>query len=793
MFSFINILGLALSMVACLLIFKYVSFEKSYDDYHSDAERVFRIYRHAQDIRNVDDDVASIFPGIAPLLKDGMPEFEKVARFIGSDKIFQSFAFTNFPKEGEPVTFNIPRAYFADDDALEIFHLEWVEGGTTPSLKNTHELVISESFAKRFFGEASALGKFLRFKNQSADFKITGVFKDQPANTHFKFDVLCSFASLPKEWNLDNDFGWGNFYTYAKVASTTELADLDERMTQFIGKRETWYAEEGISFKLQPVQSIHLTSHQSFEIEANGDQRTVAFLSVVGVFIMIIAWVNYINLSTSRLIDRAREVGIRKVLGGYKRQLIAQFLTESVLVNGLAILLSLTLLQASLGFFEQLLDIPIRFFDTAVLSQTLAFIGLFALGSVVFGFYPALLFSRLKIVSVLKGKSKASKSGLMLRRGLTLFQFVIALVLIIGALSVKNQVDFMQHQSLGFSTDQTLIIKKPFIDEEDRETSHSTFKAELKKLKGIQGVSASSEIPGYEITRMRGVSRDRTDEGPRVYAKDIAIDENFVGVFDMSLAYGQAYSKDMGTNVLMLNESAAKLLLKEGEGLEDLIGKMIYYDRGPETKIPVTLVGIVKDFRQQSLKQELEPQIYTFFDRIKFYSVKLNTSEISQTLTGIQSAFNSSFESSHFDYFFMDDYFNRQYQSDILFGKIFTFFSLFAIVITVLGLFGLSLYNIGQRSKEVSIRKVLGATVTNISLLLTREYMWLILISTIIAIPFAYLLLDNWLSNFDSRMAIRAWLFITPVLIVTALTLFTVGYQVLKTAYTNPSESLRYE
>ncbi len=787
-FSIINVLGLALSMVACLLIYKYVSFEKSYDTYHDDAENIFRIYRIAEG-EDPNDGVASVFAGMKPVMDASLPELVNTSRFIDYGKIYQSFAFTHYGSDGSNITFNVPKGYFADDDALTMLKFDWLEGANSNSLAQPYEIVISESFAKKFFGDNSALGKVLRFKNSGSDFKITGVFKDMPANTHIKFDVLCSFNSLPKEWNLETSFNWGNFYTYVKAVEGVDVESLEKKINDLFAATEgAWFREEGVTMKLQDVESIHLNSHHSYELEANGNHDAVVFLSIIGVFIMIIAWVNYINLSTSKLVDRAKEVGIRKVMGGYKRQLIVQFLTESLLVNILAMIVSLTLLQLSRSFFETLIGIPLFFFNGESLQTTFVFIGLFTLGSIIFGLYPSVLFSKQKTSVVLRGKSKVSKSGLVLRRALTAFQYTIAIVLILGTIAVKQQLRYMQNESTGMDIDRTLIVKKPFVDISKRESSKTAFINSLNQLSEVKEVSSSSEIPGYEISRMRWIALGPGSEDKALYAKDIAIDESFIDLYNIEVLYGRSFAKGFADSTsVVLSASAAQELLG-ADNLGDWINKTIYYETAP-----YKLIGIVDDISQESLRINTKPHIYTKVSRDKFYSIKLNTSDLSLAVNKVEEVFNANFAASHFDYFFLDTYFDRQYQTDRLFGQIFSFFSLLAIVITSLGLFGLSIYNIAQRAKEVSIRKVLGASINSIFYLLTREYMLLILVASMIALPVGYYFINEWLNGFANRMELNQWLFMVPILLIFMLTMITVCYQVLKAAFSNPADTLRYE
>lgn len=787
-FSVVNVLGLSLSMVACLLIYKYVSFEKSYDNFNDGAENIYRIYRIEKG-EDPDDGVASVFSGMKIPMEENLPEITHVSRFIGYDKIFQSFAFTYSNGEGVDRTFNAPEGYFTDPEAFNILTLDWKEGNGSSSLSNPYELVISESFANKFFGDKTALGEVLHFKNMDVDFKVTGVFKDLPANSHIKFQVLCSMRSLPSEWNIDQVYNWGNFYTYVKTVDGTSPKLLEAKINKlFAGIEGAWFDEEGVTMKLQQLESIHLNSHHSYEIAANGNIETVNFLSIIGIFIMIIAWVNYINLSSSKLVDRAKEVGIRKVMGSYKRQLISQFLIESLLINILALVASLTILQLTKGYFESLIGIPISFFQPDTWITTFISAGIFTLGSLVFGFYPALLFSNQKISIVLRGKSRASKSGLLLRQVLTVFQYTIAMVLILGTIAVKQQLSFMQNQSLGMDIDRTLVVKKPFMEVESRASSKELFMNSVSQMSEVKEISASSEIPGYEISRMRWIALGPDADDKALYAKDIAIDESFVDLYGIEVLYGRSFSNDFQDSAsVVLSLSTAQELLGP-DNLADWIGKTIYYETAP-----YRLIGILDNISQESLKVNTKPHIYTKTDRDKFYSIKLNTADMSVAVGQIEAAFNNSFTSSHFEYFFLDTYYDRQYKADRLFGQIFSFFSLLAIVITSLGLFGLSLYNIGQRAREISIRKILGAPLNSIFYLLTREYLVLMGVAAAFGLPIGYYFVNQWLSGFASQMQITILLFLFPLILILILTLSTICYQVLKAIFSNPADTLRYE
>lgn len=703
-FSIVNVLGLALSMVACLLIFTYVTYERSYDQHIENADQVFRIYRIEKG-EAPDDGAASVFPSMSPVIKSNLPEVEEITRVISYDKIYSSFAFSYYPLNDKVRTFNISEAYFVDNDALKIFSMNWLEGSGQASLDNPNELVISQTYKELFFGNTPAIGEVLRFKNTATDFIITGVFEDIPDNTHFNYDVLLSISSLPAEWNLDNSYGWGDFFTYLKLNSSATPERTEYKINEaFVEEENAWFKDEGVSFKLQNIRDIHLTSHHSFEIQTNGNEATVVFLSIVGVFIMIIAWVNYINLSTAKLIDRTKEVGIRKVLGGVRSQLIGQFLIEGIVLNVLSILVALTILQFSSGQFSDLLGIEVDLFALNTYQDTLLRIGLFTLGSLLFALYPAWMFSKQKIVAALKGTKGRHHSGIGLRRALSVFQNIIALILILGTLAVKGQLEFMQNQSIGMNIDQTLIVKKPFVASEKRIETRLSFLNDLKSISQVKQVARSSEIPGHEIGRMRFVALGPGKDDKALFAKDIAIDEDFIGLYDIEVLHGRSFDEKLNDeSSIILSLKAAKSLL-EGD-LANWIDRTIYYDTEP-----YKLVGIVNDISQESLKSDINAHIYTYHNRVVYYSIKLETSNLTQAIANVEAAFHDNYNESYFEYFFLDDYFNRQYKSDRLFGRIFSFFSVLAIVITTLGLFGLSLYNISKRAKEVSVRKVLVST-----------------------------------------------------------------------------------
>ncbi len=787
-YALVNVLGLSFALFASLLIYKYVRFERSYDQAHVDSSNTYRLYRTTRDNDRYDaESIVTIFPGIAKDVERKIPESIAVTRLIESDKIFQSFAMTYFPSKGDSRTFNVSKGYFADQGALEIFGFEWTENSFNPSIDQPNEVVLSASLANKLFQNEEPVGKIIRFKNMKKDLLVTGVFEDFEANNHFEFEMLFSMSSLPTEWELDTNYGWGNFYTYVRFNEGADLDRIETKTNLILENKEPWYSEENIVFKYQPIQDIHLKSAMTYELEANGNENTLKLLEVIGVLILVIAWFNYLNLSSAKLIDRTKEAGIRKALGGDTKELMNQLTVESLLVSLLSIAIALTFLQAFIRPIQSLLGVSISFLSANQWVDTTVFLACFLAISWLIALYPARLFAKVKATDGINGKFKSGKNGLYLRRALTSLQFVIAIVLMISTFTVYRQLDFIQNQSLGMSIDQVLVVKKPFLDSIDRATGQTAFVNSVNQLPSVRAISGASEIPGYEISYMRWIAKGPYENSEALYAKDVATDDQYDDVFRLELAYGSWYEEGMPSNTVVLNESAYKGLYGNDDPL-DWVNQTIYYET-----VPYKLIGIVKDYQQQSFKYQPEPHIYTFRDRIKYYSVSVQGSDIQRTIEGVESSFNSNFPNSDFEYFFMDDYFNRQYTSDRLFGSIFAFFSSFAIVVVGLGLFGLTLYTLNRRTREVSIRKVLGANINGICMLLSREYVALLVLASVVAIPLAYLFADNWLNGFTEQASFGIVHYSLPVIFLAVITLLTVGYQLIKLAKSNPVKYLRQD
>jgi len=541
------------------------------------------------------------------------------------------------------------------------------------------------------------------------------------------------------------------------------------------------------------LTDIHLTSHVMQEYELNGSRDSVNFLLIIALFIIIIAWVNYINLSTARAMDRAKEVALRKVVGGIRGQLTAQFFLETLLLNLAAIIIALGLVEVTLPLFSRMTGTPFSFSIWREGWFWAVMPALFTAGVFLSGFYPVAVISSFKPASVLKGKLAASAGGIKLRKILVVFQFVMALVLIAGTFTVYRQIEFMRSRDLGFSMEQTLVVRAPCVRDEGFKGKIVTFKETLLSDSKVNKFCVATEVPGRQILWDAGAIHKEGDPSDRGKNYQIVgIDYDFVDFFDLEILHGRNFSKEFPTDdkALILNETAVKWMGFESP--EAAVGQRVNYwgELYP-------IVGVLKDFHQQSLKMAFEPHIFWLLPYGRGYrgvfAVKIDPRDAEETVRRVRSRYEAFFPGNPFDSFFLDDYYDQQYKADELFGKVIGIFSFLAIFVTGLGIFGLSSFVSVQRTKEIGIRKVLGANVSQILFLLITDFLVLIAVSFIIAFPLSYLGINGWLNAFAYRMSLNPVLFLLPLLVVTAITLVTIGAHVVKAALKNPADSLKYE
>jgi putative ABC transport system permease protein len=786
-YSLINILGVAIGTAAFFMILQYVMHERSYDKFNDNSDRIYRLRYERLSENGESVRFASCCPPAALKIRDQYSEVENVAR------IFRYRATIAF---GETV-FTEDRMYFAEHEILDILKFDFIDLDAPEALRQPNNAFISRSTSNRYFGNINCIGKTISF-NGKVDYRVSGVYEDNPSNSHLKIDILLSYPSLIDIYGDDIEESWGDtgFFTYLRIREGANPRELEKSFAE-IGIRE-WgevldYYKITMEFPMQPLEEIHLTSNYMQEYEVNGDEDSVNFLFIISIFILLMAWVNYVNLTTARSLQRAKEIGIRKVIGASRNQVSLQIFFETVLVNFIAILLAIGIIVLTKNYFSNFTGIPT---DLNIWNQSwfwkvlpLLFVG----GIVLSGFYPVLVLSSFKPIEIVKGKFESSKSGLRLRKALVVFQFVIALVLFAGTITVYKQISYMKQQNLGFDIEQTLVLKTPRVRDETFPTKLESFKQLMIGNSDIKNVCVSTEVPGRQILwDAGGILKAGEDMSQAKNYQIVGVDYDFVDFYELEIVTGRNYSREFPSDpgALMLNETAAQWLGFESP--ESAVkGEVQYWGE----IYPV--IGVLKDFHQQSLKQEFEPHIFRFMPTGRgtrgTISIKVNTENISSTLNFVENNWNDFFPGNPFDYFFLDEYFNQQYKADEQFGDVFGLFAFLAIIITALGIFGLSAFAVSQRVKEIGIRKVLGSSISQVLYLLVKDVLILLTAAIVITIPLVYYGIEKWLEDFAFRMSLNAWIFILPFILVGLITLLTVSYQTVKAAIANPVESLRDE
>ncbi len=804
-FSALNILGLGIGMAVFLLIAQYVMFERSYENFVRDKDNIYRVsletYRNNEPILNS----AENFPGVGPALKNELPEVKSFARLYNAG-YKNNVVIANPDAKPDPVSLKHRKFLYADSSFLPMMGYPMVKGNAATALGEPFTAVVSEKYARMYFGKEDPVGKTLRL--QDDDFtdelvKVTGVFKDLPANTHLKFDILFSYKTLLGRFEqapVRYGTGWRrkDMYIFIQLQPGTDPKKVESKFAGIVAKYqpELKESQQKNILALQPLAGIHLNSDLAEEPEPNGNSRTVFFLGLIGLFVLLIAWINYVNLSTARALERAKEVGIRKVIGAFKSQLVSQFLVEAALVNLVSVLISWGLVFLCLSYFNTLSGLSL---DVSYLLKPWFILLLFVLwvgGTFLSGFYPALVLSSFKPVLVLKGKLKHNSRGILLRKGLVVMQFMASIALIASTFIIYRQLNYMMNRGLGMNINQVLIIERPGIADTSRDRFNAAidvFRAELKKDPSVEAVTASLTVPGKQREYKATVKKYGDSGGDSAIVRINSMDYDFLEVFKMKLIAGRTFSKDFpkdpDTSVI-LTESAVRLL--GYKNAEDAVGKTLAI---PQFRgwSPI-IAGVVNDYHQVSLKKPLDPALFycTPYNG-EFYSVRIRTNDIKNTVANVRKSWTTAFPGNPFEYFFLDDYFNFQYQNEQKFSKLFSSFALLAIIIGCMGLFGLSAYTASQRIKEIGIRKVLGASVKDITTMLSKDFLKLVCIAILIATPLAWWVMDTWLQDFAYRVTIGWWVFVVAGAVALLIAMLTVSFQAIKAAIANPVKSLRTE
>jgi len=795
-YSALNILGLAIGITCCLLIFHYVAYERSYDRFQENAGNIFRLRLDAYQQGKLAFQSATVYPAIAPAMKKEFPEIASYGRLIDAN-----FLVAN-PERN--VKFNETKGYYADPSMIGMLDLQLIKGNPSTALDGPDKVILSEDMARKYFGNENPMGKRLKaWANQIDYLEVTGVFKNYPSNSHLILHQLVSYSTLGKDirvaWHdssnaTETSWGWYDYYDYVQLKPGADWRALQAKLPAFcdrhMNNRE--YAKKNNSKNelfLTPISDIHLYSNYNQEAEVNGNGKAVRFLFLIAFLIIAIAWVNYTNLATSRSLERAKEVGIRKVMGAIRGDLVLQFLTESFLLNTLSLILA-TMLAFALGpSFDNLIGTDAGPFTLPV-PWLLGFLGIFFLGSFLSGIYPAFVLSGYHPITVLKGLFKNTSRGQVMRKGLIIGQFAISVILITGTILIYQQVQYMRRQQLGFNIDQTLVVEGAgSMQDSIYNTVFQPFKTTLLAQPGIQSVAASSNVMGQEIYWTQDISRVGADAKSGMTMYHLGVDYDFIPAYHIRLVAGRNFSTQFPTDkkAVLINETSARLL--GFKNAEDAVNGRLR--RGNDT---LHIIGVTADFHQQGLQKAIWPLlILPVPDIRRYYSVKISTSDPHKAIADIHKVWERFFPDDPFNYFFLDESFNQQYKADTRFGETFGIFALLAIGIACFGLLGLSAYNVLQRTKEIGIRKVLGASVQNLILLLSKEFMYLVLLSLLIAVPVGWWVMHSWLQDFAYRISIEWWVFALGGLLALLIALATVGIQSLRAAVANPVKSLRTE
>lgn len=784
--SLINIAGLAIGIACSILIILFVTYERSYDRFHDKADRIYRLAVRASIGDTKINQTYSSSETFRRLLVD-FPQIEKGVKFLNLGRT---------PVVLNEKTFYESRLYAVDSTFFEIFTFPLISGSPETVLTDPNTMVISRDTALKYFGDTNVVGKTLRvdfsYGLGRIDFQITGVSENVPDNSHFHYDLLVSLASFPA---IVNNKGWSsnNFITYLLLEEGTSKTWFDEKLKEFtrrhvgprnydaaIARGDFW------EYFLQPITEIHLNSDLNGEFEANGNKTYVFVFSVISVIVLLIACINFMNLSTAKSSLRAREVGLRKVVGSSRNKLMRQFLSESVLLSFISLALGLLIVHILLPAYRNFIgrELHLRYFDNIWVIPSLLALG-FAVGFIS-GSYPAFFLSSFKPVSVLRGTTGSSKGSSVLRNVLVVLQFAISIFLIIGTLVVYQQLKFFQNTRLGFEKEQVLVVRNP----NALGSNVAPFKEALRSHSQIINVAGSNTLPGRGFSNI-GFGAEGVDKS---FTLNLCIcDYDFLDTLKMEMAQGRFFSREFPTDshAAVLNEKAAELL-----GWDNPIGKRI--NNWARERGNFTVIGVIKDYHYESLHQLIRPQalflIGGYYDRVESYiSVRLNTENVSGIVKFIGNSWNDFAPGKPFEYSFLDRDYDNLYTNERQTRSLFSIFSFLAIFIACLGLFGLAAFVADRKTKEIGIRKILGASVTKIVNNLNKSFVKWVLIANLIAWPAAWYFMNNWLRNFAYRIQLSWWVFVLAGVLALLVALLTVSFQSLKAALKNPADALRYE
>lgn len=779
----INVAGLALSFAITLLILQYARFEFSYESTHPQASQIMRLTMDYLDGNTVVTQDCETYPPLGPTMKASLPEVEDFTRAYSLDRLLI--------KVGEE-TFYEDKGYAADPAFFDFFHYPLIEGSIAGAFLKPHEVILNESTARRFFGRTDIVGEVVQILHSEGELglKVVGVMPDCPPNTHLPFNMLVSYPTMTASFGeKDENWNGNNTFTYIMLRPGTQEEAFQVQLEEFNKKLVAEEKIENERVIAQAMEDIHLYSHKTFEAEPNGDANSLFFLLLVALLVIVSAYVNYVNLATSRSVERAKEVGIRKVIGSTRSQLIGQFLFESFLVNVLAAIMAVGLIWLGREVFLELTDLGA---DFAILSDQvfwLMLVGFVLLGVFLSGLYPALVLSGFAPALVLKGKFSRSGKGLWLRKSLVIFQFAVTLILLTQSFIVYQQLNYMREKELGVNIDRTVVINGPALD--SLQKRFVPFKQSLIQQPQIEGVAISGTVPGLPVSDMNTTTGIHlADElNPRNNNFYLTgIDSAYLSLMEIKLLAGENFQAGnlKGRNIIVNEEAIRQWGLQSPE---EAIQKTVKF-WGRKWQV----VGVIQNYHHESGKSAHVPMIFYYFDEFSEYaSIRISGGEVEESLALIEQTFESHFPFTPFSYFFLDQRYDEQFKADLQFQKLFNLLTGFAILIACLGLFALASFVIHQRTKEIGIRKIIGASTRHIMVLLTRDFIQTVMWAIVIGLPLTYWLAEFWLTRFPFRFELNAWVFVLPALAVVLLAILSLSVKTLKTALANPVDSLRAE
>lgn len=791
--SFINLFGLTVGLTCCLLILAYILHELSYDKYQPNPDRVYRVTRSFNNAQTgtISLNLSTVAPPFGPLLQNDFTEIEDMTRLLSNG--------TTAIRYNDKM-FNEQNVYFADDKLFNFFTVGVEKGNPQKALSDPYSIMMTDEMAKKYFGNEEPMNKVIRLNfGNYFDFKVTGIYKPFPSNTHFHPDMMVSFNTLKDtaiygEESLRTNWGNNSFFTYIRLPKNYDPQKLEAQFPAFLDRQMprngggAFKPSQGTALALQKLTDIHLRSHTDYEAEENGDIKRIYIFSAIALFILLIACINYMNLSTARSTLRAREIGIRKVAGAEKKEIIAQFLSESVLISWISMILAVGLTIAAVPWLNKISGLQLSV-ATLLQGQILLPVLLmpFMVG-ILSGLYPALFLSSFQPVKVLKGVIKTG-GNISFRKVLVTLQFAVSIILIICTAVVFNQMRYMQNKSLGFNKEQ--VVTFPYVTQLN--DKYEAFHTELLSNSHIKNAGRSSRIPTGRLLDAMGAQMMSGDTLAPVNAdiKFVSADRDFIPTYGVNIVAGRGFSRDFSTDTaaFLINEAAASVLgFKKPE---DAIGKDFGYG-GRNGK----LIGVFNDFHFESMHQKIVPLVLLVPRNANNYgrvSVKISGSDVPAAAAHIEKIWKKFLPETPYEYTFLDENFANLYQAEQRQKILFTLFACLAIFIACLGLFGLSAFTISQRVKEIGIRKVLGANVSSIVTLLSKDFLKLVGIAAIIAFPVAWYAMHQWLQDFAYRINIPWWIFLLAGVMAAIIAFLTISFQSVKAALANPVKNLRSE